>query len=143
MNCSLFLKNLEKHFYNLTLQKKTSSNILKIYRNIYRRKFIDYRYRFRKLRFIDYRYRPGFFEAIDYRYRYSTKGFIVSIPGRGKKEFLCCIDIGTLLDFRCLYCAKKQPKKLSLEPAFRSLSVSLLVETSGAAFPKLWVATHL
>ena len=33
-NCSLFLKNLEKHFCNVTC-KKTSSNTLKIYRNIH------------------------------------------------------------------------------------------------------------
>ena len=37
MNCSLFLKNLEKHFCNLTYKKKTSPNTLKIYRNIYRK----------------------------------------------------------------------------------------------------------
>ena len=36
VNSSLFLKNLEKHFCNLTY-KKTSSNILKIYHNIYRK----------------------------------------------------------------------------------------------------------
>ena len=37
VNCSLFLKNLEKHFCDLTYKKKTSSNTLKIYRNIYRK----------------------------------------------------------------------------------------------------------
>ena len=37
MNCSRFLKNLEKTFLQFDLQKKTSSNTLKIYRNIYRK----------------------------------------------------------------------------------------------------------
>ena len=32
VNCSLFLKNLEKHFCNLTYTKKTWSNTLNIYR---------------------------------------------------------------------------------------------------------------
>ena len=36
VSCSLFLKNLEKHFRNLT-HKKTSSNTSKIDRNIYRK----------------------------------------------------------------------------------------------------------
>ena len=44
-------------------EEKTSSNILKIYRNIYRKNIsaIIYRYRCNKLRYIDYRYRPGLF----------------------------------------------------------------------------------
>ena len=37
VNYSLFLKNLEKHFCDLSYKKKTSSNTLKIYRNIYRK----------------------------------------------------------------------------------------------------------
>ena len=37
VNCSLFLKNLKKSFCNLTHGKKTSLNLLKIYRNIYRK----------------------------------------------------------------------------------------------------------
>ena len=37
----LFLINLEKHFRNLAYtKKKTSSNTVKIYRNIYRKKFM-------------------------------------------------------------------------------------------------------
>ena len=32
-----FLKNLRKHFCNLTCKKYTSSNTLKIYRNVYRK----------------------------------------------------------------------------------------------------------
>ena len=63
VNCSLFLKNLEKTFLQFDLQKKTSSNTMKIYRNIYRKNLsaIIYRYRFEKLIFVDYRYRPGLF----------------------------------------------------------------------------------
>ena len=57
---------------------------------------------------------------------------INSVWMRDKKEFLYFIDISTLLDLRRLNCAKEQPKKLSLELASRSLSVSLLVEVSGA-----------
>ena len=37
VNCSFFLKNLETHFCDLTYKKKTLSNTLKIYRNIYRK----------------------------------------------------------------------------------------------------------
>ena len=37
VNSSLFSKNLEKHFCNLTYKKKTTSNTSKIYRNIYRK----------------------------------------------------------------------------------------------------------
>ena len=36
VNCSFFLKNLETHFCNV-ICKKTLSNALKMYRNIYRR----------------------------------------------------------------------------------------------------------
>ena len=45
VNCSLFLKNLEKHFYDLTFKKKASSNTLKIYRNIYRKNLLAIIYR--------------------------------------------------------------------------------------------------
>ena len=37
VNCSLFLKNLEKTFLQFDLQRKTSSNTSKVYRNIYRK----------------------------------------------------------------------------------------------------------
>ena len=37
VNHSVFWKNLQKHFCNLIYKKKTSSNTLKIYRNIYRK----------------------------------------------------------------------------------------------------------
>ena len=37
VNCTLFLKNLEKTFLHFDLQKKTLSNTLQIYRNIYRK----------------------------------------------------------------------------------------------------------
>ena len=37
VNCSLFLKNLEKTFLQFDLQKNTSLNTSKIYRNIYRK----------------------------------------------------------------------------------------------------------
>ena len=40
VNCSLFLKNLEKTFLQFDLQKKTASDTSKIYRNIYRKNFI-------------------------------------------------------------------------------------------------------
>ena len=83
VNHFVFWKNLQQHLCNLISKKKTSSNTVKIYRNIYRKNLsaIIYRYRFKKLRFIDYRYRPGFFEVIDYRYRCSTKRLIVPITG--------------------------------------------------------------
>ena len=58
--------------------------------------------------------------------------------GRGEKELLCTLL--TLLDLRRFDCANKQPKNLSLkqvELASRSLSMSLLVEVSGAAFLKV------
>ena len=59
VNCPLFLKNPKKQFCYLTC-KKTSSNTLK-FTATFIGKFIDYRYRFKKLRFINYRYRPGLF----------------------------------------------------------------------------------
>ena len=37
VNCSLFSKNVEKTFLQFDLQKKTSSNTSKIYRNIYQK----------------------------------------------------------------------------------------------------------
>ena len=43
------------------------------------------------------------------------------------------------LDLRRLDCASKQPKILSLEIAFRSLSVSLLVEVSRALSVALFI----
>ena len=64
---------------------------------------------------------------------------INSVWGWGKKEFLYFIDIGTLLDLRRVDCAKKQPNKLSLELASRSLSVSLLVEVSRALSVALFI----
>ena len=45
VNCSLFLKNLEKTFLQFDLQKKTSSNTSKIYRNIYRKNLSAILYR--------------------------------------------------------------------------------------------------
>ena len=45
VNCSLFLKNLEKHSCNLTHKKKASSNSLKIYRNIHRKNLSTTMYR--------------------------------------------------------------------------------------------------
>ena len=43
--------------------------------------FIDYRYRFKKLKFTDYnRNRQGFFEIIGYRYCLSTENFSLSCP---------------------------------------------------------------
>ena len=79
VNCSLFLKILEKKFLQFDLRKKTLSNTSKIYRNIYRKNLsgIIYRYRFKKLRFIGIA--QGFFEVIDYCYRFSTERFIVPI----------------------------------------------------------------
>ena len=41
VNCSLFLKNLEKTFLQFDLQKKTLSNTLKIYRNVYQKNSIS------------------------------------------------------------------------------------------------------
>ena len=44
VNCSLFLKNLEKHFCDVTC-KTTASNTFKIYRNIYRKNLTAIIYR--------------------------------------------------------------------------------------------------
>ena len=48
VSCSLFLKNVEKHFCNLTYKKKTLSNSSKIYRNIYRKNLSAIIYRLPK-----------------------------------------------------------------------------------------------
>ena len=64
LKCSLFLKNLEKHFCDLTYKKKyfvkRNENLPQHRKNLSE---INYRLliRFRKLRFIDYRNRPEHF----------------------------------------------------------------------------------
>ena len=83
VNCSLFLKNLEKTFLQLDLQKKTSKHIENLPQHL-SEKFIG-----DNLSIIDIALRnldlsiigiaQGFFEVIDYRYRFSTKKFIVPI----------------------------------------------------------------
>ena len=62
VNCSLFLKNFEKHFCKFT-RNKTSSNTLKIYRNIYRKNLLAIIYRLPiSLEEIEiYQYRLGLF----------------------------------------------------------------------------------
>ena len=78
MNCSLFLKNLEKTFLQFDLQKKKLRQThRKFIATFYRKNLlaIIYRYRFKKLRFIGIA--QGFFEVIDYRYRFNTERFIV------------------------------------------------------------------
>ena len=86
MNCSLFLKNLEKTFLQFDLQKKTLSNTLKFYRNIYRKNLsiIDIALRNSDLSIIGIA--QGFFEIIAYRYRFSTERFIEPISGHGRKQ---------------------------------------------------------
>ena len=68
------------------LQKKTSLNTLKIYRNIYRKnlsaiiyRLYIYRYRYKEFRFIDFGNAQCFFDIIGYRYRFNTERFIVPI----------------------------------------------------------------
>ena len=71
VNCSFFLKNLEKTFLQFDLQKKTSSNTSKIYCNIYRKNLsiIDIASRNLDLSIIGIA--QGFFEVIDYRHHFS------------------------------------------------------------------------
>ena len=74
-NCSL-LKNLEKRICN-NLQNKTSSNTLKIYRNIYRKNLSITNI---ALRNRDLLVSPrDFLKLSIYRYRFSTERFIVPI----------------------------------------------------------------
>ena len=89
MSCSLFLKNLETHFCNVTCKK----NFVKCIKNLSQHlseKFIDYRYRFKKLRFIGIA--KDFFEVIDYRYRFSTERFVVPITGYVQLLFYQSLD---------------------------------------------------
>ena len=84
VNCSLFLKNLEKTFLQFDLQKK---NFVKHIENLSQHlseKFIgdnlsiiNIALRNSDLSTIDIA--QGFFEVIDYRYRFSTEWFIVPI----------------------------------------------------------------
>ena len=60
MKRSLSLKNLETHFCKGTCEKIFVKTIKNLPQHL-SEKFIDYRYRFKKLRFVDYRYRPGLF----------------------------------------------------------------------------------
>ena len=64
VNCSLFLKNLEKHFCNLTYKKKTSPNTLKIY--LYRK----------NLSAIIYRLPMSLQEIVIHRLSVSPKDFL-------------------------------------------------------------------
>ena len=61
VNCSLLLKNLEKHFCDLTYKKKNFVKHVESSPQHLLEKFIDYQYRFKKLRFVDYRYHPEHF----------------------------------------------------------------------------------
>ena len=86
VHCSLFLKNLEKHFCDLTYMNKTSSNTLKIYRNIYRKNLSAIIYRlltsFKDIEIYRSSVSPRAFLKIDYRYRFGTERFIVPITDR-------------------------------------------------------------
>ena len=84
VNCSLFLRNIEKTFLQFALRKK---NFVKHIENLPQQlsgKFIGNNLSItdialKKLRFIGIA--QGFFEVIDYRYRFSTERFIVPITG--------------------------------------------------------------
>ena len=86
VNCSLFFKNLEKHFRDLTYKKK---NFVKHTENLPQHlseKFIgdnlsitDIALRNWDLSIIGIA--QSIFEIIDYRYRFSVKRFIVPITG--------------------------------------------------------------
>ena len=78
VDCSHSLKNLEKYFCNLTSKKKLVKHIENLPQHS-SEKFVNYRYRFKKLRFIDYRYHLEFFEISGYCYFFSTEKFIVPI----------------------------------------------------------------
>ena len=80
VNCSLFLKNLEKHFCNLTYKKNFVKHIKNLPQNL-SENFIGDNLSITDIAFIDYRYRPRFLEIIDYRYRFSTEKFIVPTTG--------------------------------------------------------------
>ena len=94
VSCSFFLKNLHRHFCNLTYRKNFVKHIENLPQRLSEKcigntslvidiakklRFIDYRYRPGFFEVINYWYRPGFFEVIDYRYRFSTERFIVPI----------------------------------------------------------------
>ena len=66
VNCSLFFEKSRKNIFTIRLTKKKLRQTHRKFTatfigKIYRRYFIDYRFRFKKLRFIDYRYCPGLF----------------------------------------------------------------------------------
>ena len=78
MNCSLFLKNLEKTFLQFDLQKK--KNFVKHIENLPQHlseKFIDIALWNYNLSIIGIA--QSFFEVINYRYRFSAERFIVPI----------------------------------------------------------------
>ena len=86
VNCSFFLKNLGKHFRDLTYKKK---NFVKHIENLPQRlseKFVgdnlsitDVASRNSDLSIIGIA--QSIFEVIDYRYRFSTERFVVPITG--------------------------------------------------------------
>ena len=88
VNCSLFLKNLEKHFCNVT-----GKNFVKHIENLPQHlsekcigdnsSITDIAFRNRDLSIIGIA--QGFFEIIDYRYRFITERFIVPITVRSKQ----------------------------------------------------------
>ena len=74
VNCSLFLKNQEKHFCDLTYKKKNFVKHIESLAQYLWEKFIG-----DNLSIIDIALR--IFEIIDYRYRFSTERFIVPNTG--------------------------------------------------------------
>ena len=87
MNCSLFLKNLEKHFRDLTYKKK---NFIKHIENLPKhlsKKFIGDNLSITDIALKNWNLSiigiaQSIFEIIDYRYCFSTERFIVPITGR-------------------------------------------------------------
>ena len=84
VNCSLFLKNVEKHFCNLTYKKK---NIVKHIENL--PQYLSKKLIGDNLSITDIAFRnwdlsiigiaQSIFKIIDYRYRFSTEKFIMLI----------------------------------------------------------------
>ena len=81
VNCSLFLKNLEKHFCNLTYKNNFVKHVENLPQHLSEKcvgdnsSITDIAFRNRDLSIIGIA--QSFFEIIDYRYRFIAKRFIV------------------------------------------------------------------
>ena len=85
VNCSLFLKNLETHFCNVTCKKDFVKRIENLSQHL-SEKFIGDNLSITGIALKNSDLSiigigKGFFEVIDYRYRFSTERFIVPITG--------------------------------------------------------------